>query len=123
VISGGFLKLESPDFWMTPSPYQKIRPQDEQRPRNFRAASGVASGATAGVASAQHPVKHPGNCRATSEQLAGSISRNCQEVSAQLPVESPQQRAQHPVNHPRNSRATAAQQPLSYPGNSRAVSG
>jgi hypothetical protein len=22
VISGGFLKLESLDFWMTPSPYQ-----------------------------------------------------------------------------------------------------
>jgi hypothetical protein len=32
-ISGGFLKLESLDFLMTPSPYMKVRPQDAQRPR------------------------------------------------------------------------------------------
>jgi hypothetical protein len=80
VISDGFQKLESLYFWMTPSPYQKIRPQDEQQPRNFRATSGVASGvtsaatsaATSAESSAQHPVNDPSNFRATAETCPGS---------------------------------------------------
>jgi len=34
VISGGFLKLESPDFWMTPSPTHSLR-------KNAAAKAGV----------------------------------------------------------------------------------
>jgi hypothetical protein len=57
-------------------------PQAEQRPRYFRAASGVASGAVSAESSGQHPVNHPGNCRATAESCPGSW----RETSHQPPM-------------------------------------
>jgi len=48
-------------------------PQAEQRPRNVRATSGVASGATSAVVSAQHPVNHPGSWREASHQAPMNV--------------------------------------------------
>jgi len=60
-----------------PARWPQPRPVHDQSavspwPRNFRAASGVASGAVSAESSAQHPVNNPGNYRATAKRCPSS---------------------------------------------------